>query len=491
MEDVPNRWWDGHMVRWIGPVLHPVGGNTKQSVSGAFAFASKVRAIHQWQDNSGVIWLGVLCELNVYVISGGTSTEITPTTFTGPPADLAQGGYGDNTYSLNTYGTPRPNRPITRSIGPAWTLDNFGQILLVMSSYDGRLLSWDPSSAPGTKLAPVANAPVGNRTFIVTPEGFVVLYQYAGVPHQLGWCDQGNITNWTPGITSLAETAVIQPASPIICARKTRYGTLFFTARGSFFSRYLGTPYVYSVERVSDGDVPLSAASLTSYGGVAIWPSEDNFYVFDGTNVSPINCDLLDYLKGSADPIYVRYRGFGVNLLTQSEIWWGYPSVGQQECDRFIIYNFKDQWWSRAQQIPRTCGFSGTYTSYPLFSDGSNIIEHENGNFFLDVGMPLPYISSGSLNFRDGGMITTLNKMVPNHGRSPASVNYSFQSWLQRVDGTKVINTVPPKAVDPDGLLRFSITGRDIQMMIQQAANGVPPWKIGKMLMNVTARGKL
>ena len=57
------------------------------------------------------------------------------------------GGYGDGLYSAEDYGTPRSDVTIIPidMLPNAWTLDNFGQILLAMTSPDSRLLQWDPS----------------------------------------------------------------------------------------------------------------------------------------------------------------------------------------------------------------------------------------------------------------------------------------------------------------------------------------------------------
>ena len=58
-----------------------------------------------------------------------------------------------------------------------------------MASSDGRLLRWipgPPTEPEGPNLAkPVENAPIGNRTFIVTAERHVMLFAMDGGSQQV------------------------------------------------------------------------------------------------------------------------------------------------------------------------------------------------------------------------------------------------------------------------------------------------------------------
>ena len=136
---------------------------------------------------------------------------------TGTLAGAALGGYGDGAYNTgppNTYGTARTlgNDAAIDRVPDAYSLANFGAVLLAMTSADGRLLQWNPASAPGTKAAVVT--PLSGSTvphglcFVVTPERFVQVFgSYldgttfpgggadGGSFRRMAWCEQEDYSN--------------------------------------------------------------------------------------------------------------------------------------------------------------------------------------------------------------------------------------------------------------------------------------------------------
>ena len=149
-----------------------------------YNFASRCRAIHGWYGLDGIHYIAYLCETNIYVDTGGVLTDITPVDGMVAPVPPGIGGYSDGPYSDGLYSTERPSSLLPIDVLPnAWSLDNFGQILLAMTSPDGRLLEWDPSGG-GTGVPPAAMTEVTSsdtgtgvaphgRLFVVTQERFV------------------------------------------------------------------------------------------------------------------------------------------------------------------------------------------------------------------------------------------------------------------------------------------------------------------------------
>lgn len=146
-----SNWAEVNLMRWIEGELQPIGG---QSIY-AYSFASRCKAIHGWYDLAGQYHIAYVCEQNVYVDTAGTLTEITPAGGWPAPPLPSQGGYSDLNYSDDNYGTPRASGTILSidKMPNVWSVDNFGAILLVMYSVDGRLLEWDPSANGSTVAA--------------------------------------------------------------------------------------------------------------------------------------------------------------------------------------------------------------------------------------------------------------------------------------------------------------------------------------------------
>ena len=174
-----SNWAEVNLVRWREGQLTPMGGQAQLSQPsgspGAYQFASRCKKIHGWFGLDGVYRIAYLCETNLYVDTGGTLVDISPTPPLGAPTGLV-GGYGDGLYDVDLYGTPRaePSSVAITKVPDAYSLDNFGSILYAMTSADGRLLMWDPGQgAPGnvanlkTTAAFVTTSP--NITMVANP----------------------------------------------------------------------------------------------------------------------------------------------------------------------------------------------------------------------------------------------------------------------------------------------------------------------------------
>jgi hypothetical protein len=138
-----SNWSEVNLVRWSEGQLSPIMGQAAYP----YTFASRCRRIHAWYDLNSVQHIAYLCERHLYVDTGGSLTDITPAGgIVAPP--VYSTGYSDGNYSDGTYSDP-PAFGIapTDQLTGAYSLANFGGLLLAMTSWDGKLLSWDPECA--------------------------------------------------------------------------------------------------------------------------------------------------------------------------------------------------------------------------------------------------------------------------------------------------------------------------------------------------------
>jgi hypothetical protein len=156
---VKGRYWDGNMIRWRANKLLPVGGWQRITAS---PLASTIRCIFPWAGSNGGVYAALGCEDKLYVLSGATYTDITPTGFSGSSAGVygafGTGDYGDTYYGLDT--DPTYPRDPTQSFLPtfSWTIDNWGGDILAVASSDGRLLHWNHNETQAE--------PVGYNTIV-------------------------------------------------------------------------------------------------------------------------------------------------------------------------------------------------------------------------------------------------------------------------------------------------------------------------------------
>ena len=74
------------LCRWVEGQMTPVGGQSQYT----FSFASRCKKIHGWFDLGQVYHIAFLCEAHLYVLTGGTLTDISPTPAIHAPSPVAQ-----------------------------------------------------------------------------------------------------------------------------------------------------------------------------------------------------------------------------------------------------------------------------------------------------------------------------------------------------------------------------------------------------------------
>jgi hypothetical protein len=492
-----TNWSEVNAIRWIEGKLAPIGG--QEIITYPTTFASRCRAIHSWFDLSGTQHIAYVCETNVYVDTGGTLTEITPSGGLEPPG-TASAGYGMGQYGKGPYGVPpRPGATtagVLNVIPDVWSVDNWGALLIVMTSADARLLQWDP--AAGGLLTAVPNAPEG-RCFAVTADRFVQVFGAItadgfGGPRRWCWCDQGDITNWDfTSVTNQAGFYDIEPASPILAAISGRNGwSMFFTEKKAYLSLYLGLPFVYSQQELADDCAPYSPASICTTSGNIFWMSRQGLFSFDGTSITATPCPIHTWISNNVDDFNARWQAFATHIGMHNELWWFFPQSGQPYNSLAAIFNYKESWWSMAR-MPRSAGMNSTYAALPIFADGVNLYRHESGSYFNDCD--LPWADTFNLNLSSNGRLITLKQMLVNiEGATPGDpsmeqgLNYALYYKNSRL-GSAPENVTPLIQVRPDGYVDFRTTGRDIRLRFQVTQQPVSYFTLGAHQVDAVPRG--
>lgn len=478
------NWREANLMRWDDITLKPVGGWAKVNYPDG-SFASRVREMHKWFDNNGTLYTAYLCEQHCYVDKGGVLINITPADGLAPPPTPDAGGFGDAEYDLDEYGTPRDVQFRLDAAAPCYTLDNWGQELRVMTSSDGRLLGWDPAAADGTLLTAVANAPVSNRTFVVTPERFIILFGAGGDMSRFSWSDQENDTVWNVDIATKAGGYNVEPRAPILGARLWAGGVLMFTARAAYLISYTGLPYIYSYEKSSECPAPFSAASVVETPAGLMWAAPNGFWVHNGVNASPLSCSIWDWIKDQIDFARSRFEAYMINVPAKFEIWWFFVRKDDATFNtRVAIYNYKNSNWTMGK-MSRTCGVSATNDQYPLMSDGAKIYQHEDG--FEYSGAPeKPWVESFTINMQGGAIMNSIYQMLPELVGDPADIQFSFvmvdnptKETVQRVAG--------PMKIKDNGYVDVRVKARDIRMRVEMI--GRKDWSLGPINMDTRAGG--
>lgn len=401
-----GRYYAANLVRWIDKALAPIGG---WRTRGAGTVTGAARAILPWKDNASITWIGIATHNHLYVSNrSGTLFDITPAGLTSGRADaVAAGGFGSGTFGTGTFGTPRLDSSLVLDATQC-SLDTFGQNLLFISPDDNKLYQWTLNTANPAVV--VSGAPTGSA-LVVTPEGFAVVLGTTD-PRTFSWCDQRVITTWTAGPTNQAGNYTLQTPGRLMCGKGFQGGTLILTDQDAWTITYTPTNAVFSTLQKGDACGAISRQCAVSYDMQVAWMSPDlNFWRFNGY-VTPIECDVLDYIRLDINMLQIS-KVFGRHISQYQEIEWYYCSANSSEIDRCVVWHYEvgNEFWNIGRPA-RTCGSDKKAGfTYPLAVDSAGLVyDHEVG-FNYDGAMP--YARGGPIRLGNGDNVMSIMGLFP------------------------------------------------------------------------------
>jgi hypothetical protein len=160
-----GRYYDADLIRFYQSTVRPIGGWRSPNGGPAGALTGKPRTMYTYRTNSGGSRVAVGTTSKLYSISSGASHDITPSGLTTLKVDGAYssgGAYGKGAYGAGKYGTGSITPVIVNP--DTWSLDNFGQDLLAVSTSDKHIYLWDNDNS---HLA--AKVPLSEVVYTGTP----------------------------------------------------------------------------------------------------------------------------------------------------------------------------------------------------------------------------------------------------------------------------------------------------------------------------------
>lgn len=252
-------------------------------------------------------------------------------------------GYGAGPYGAGPYGGARSSSLSTLEIR-TWSLDNYGEDL-VASPSNGGLYFWDASTDVSSRAVVVAGAPTSIRRMVFSPnDRHTIALGVDGDPLLIKWNDQGVLTNWTPGITSTANTRRLQEGSRIVTGVRARNEIMIFTDTALYGHRYVGQGEQSHVTyRIGFVEPPVGPNAVAVFDDEVWWLGAHQFYRFKGTieeyptTISETVAAEIDSGQGA--------KVFAGTLREQNEIYWFYPKAvddgSKSENSRYAKLNIK------------------------------------------------------------------------------------------------------------------------------------------------------
>lgn len=479
-----TNWREVNLIRWTRDTTRPIEGWENTGIG---PFASRLRAVFKWASNTLNEYTAYLCEQHLYVQILDELRDITPAGgIVGPGTGVA--GFGEGLFGVSTFGTPRAGSTKFTNLTPCYTLDNWGEELRAMTSADGRLLRWAPSFAPTAKAVAVTGAPISNRTFVVTPERYIILFGMGGERDKYGWCDQEDDTNWLfADPLSDAGFFNIEPKSAIVTACEGLGGIFMSSRNQAFFINYIGQPGIYAHTAKGAFTIPISASSIMETSDGVMWNSGDgNFWVFNGVSISPVDCEIRDWIKDQINLSKSAVHSFAMNVYTKTEAWFFFVSNSSADGynDRVAIYNYKDRTWSMGT-LGRACGFNYANDVNPLMSNGVKVYKHETGSTYVDYS-DHPWLETHVVNMNEGSEFITIQNLFPEIIGDSSGIRFRLARSTVRQPNKETYT--PQKSVRDNGYVDIRETARDFRLRID--ADLASGWSLGIIGLNTVGRGK-
>ena len=375
---------------------------------------------------------GVVNDTAAYVVAtagdtntGGSSAVGAYQVQTGVDTSTFGLGFGAGTWSRGGWNSRATVNVLSENLR-LWQHDTFGEDL-VFCIRDGPVFYWDTSSTTaqrGVYLSSLTNASntptVAKQVMISDVDRHVIAFGCNPIgsndqdPLLIRFSDQENPADWTPRTTNTAGDLRIGSGTAIVQAVETRQEILVFTDQALHSMQFIGPPYTFGINRVSENITIRSPNAAVAIGDSVYWMGVDQFYVYRG-NVNQLNCTvkekvLTDINNEQSTKIFV-----GVNSGFQ-EIWWFYPSLNSDNIDKYVIYNYEMDIWYYGT-LNRTAWIDRGIDDFPVAAgtDGK-LYFHEYEIDDQSGASPAAveaFIQSAPIDLGDGEVFSYVRKLIP------------------------------------------------------------------------------
>lgn len=424
-------------------------------------------------------------------------------------------GWGAGPWGSGTWGFGSVGSEAIRQ----WSQANFGEDL-VFAPKNGSIYYWSPTY--GTNVRGVEVSSLAGASDVPTTQIYVLVsdinrFVFAFGTNPIGsgssdpmlirWCDQEDITNWTPAATNQAGDLRLSHGSKIITALQARQEVLVWTDSSLYTLQYVGAPIVWQPQLVADSLSILSQSAATYANGVTYWMGVDKFYKYDG-RTQTLRCDLRQYIFQDINLEQTELIFSGTNEGF-NEVWWFYPSNGSTTIDKYVVYNYLEDVWYYGT-MARSAWLDVGIESYPIAATYNNkLVNHEIGvdDFESPTGQPIvAYITSAEFDIDDGDRFSFIWRIIPDITfRGSTSGNPNVIMYLLPLQNSGSGYNTPPSiggsnsaeidqlATIPieqfTGQVYTRVRGRQLSMKVESTDLGVT-WQLGSPRIDIRPDGR-
>ena len=444
--------------------------------------------------------------------NGGSSVVGAYQINTGLDTTIVGTGWGAGTWGRGTWGSAASLAASGQTLR-IWSHDNFGEDLLI-NVRDAGIYYWDKTNGTSTRavaisdLAGANTAPTIAKKVLVSDRDRHVIAFGCDPQDNIGtqdpllirFSDQESITDWAATATNTAGDLRLGSGSEIITAVETRQQVLVFTDVSLHAMQFLGPPFTFGINTVSENITIASPLSAIAIEDQVYWMGAEEFYVYAG-NVQRLPCSVRDYVFSDINTDQLEKVTASTNTAF-SEVWWFYPSASSTECDKYVVYNYQQQIWYYGS-LNRTVWLDRGVESFPIAASTDHALYfHERG---FDDGSTSPasaitsFIESSQISLGDGDNFVFLRKLIPDltfrdsTAVTPSATmtlqtrNYPGGQYLQTNSKT-VSKTASVPVEQWTNEVNMRLRGRSFAFKIETTDTGVG-WRLGSPRVEVQPDG--
>ena len=323
-------------------------------------------------------------------------------------------------------------------------------------------------------------------------------------PMLIRWSDQQSTVVWYPDITNQAGSVRLSHGSQIVTAIQTRQEIVVFTDAALYSLQYLGPPYVWGVQLLSENTTIIGPNAAVLASGAIYWMGIDKFYIYSGGVAQTLSCDLRRFVFQDMN-YYQNEQVYCSTVEGFNEVWWFYVSGTGNQINSYVVYNYLEKNWYYGT-MARTAWLDTTLQNNPIAATYNGyLLNQEDGVDDNETGTPAPidaYISSSEFDVGDGDHFVFIDRILPDltfsgstSGTSPITTMTLYAltdsgSGVTQTYNNNVAYTAAYNITEEfTGQVYTRIRGR--QMILKMESNKVgTTWQLGAPRFNIRPDGR-
>ena len=358
--------------------------------------------------------------------NGGSAAVATYQINTGLDTTISGNGWGAGTWGRGTWNSNADLSASGQTLR-IWSHDNFGEDLII-NVRDSGLFYWDKTNGLSTRAVALSSLSGANKVPTIAKQVIVSDRDRHVIafgcdsetdpgtqdPLLIRFSDQENVAEWQSLATNTAGDLRIGSGSKIITAVETRQQVLVFTDVSLHAMQFLGPPFTFGINSLSEGITIASPLSAIAVEDNVFWMGAEEFYVYGGS-VQRLPCSVRDYIFTDINNDQLEKITAGVNSAF-GEVTWFYPSASSDENDSYVTYNYEQKIWSYGL-MARTVWLDRGVNAEPIAASPDHYLYLQEVGF--DDGSTSPataitsYIESSQMDLGEGEQFAFMRRLIP------------------------------------------------------------------------------